>query len=125
MADYQFWTENAKLVVPLGDYSAGTLISDNIWPEPGTWEQFQINVWVSNATGVSIGWISFLETSSDSGSTWTAVPGSATAALAGPGSRSSNAQVPPSTLVRVKTTISGVGVTITGRAYVLATPVLG
>lgn len=124
MVYYNFWNEDAKLVAPLTEYSAGTIVSDPIWPEPGGWENFQINVWIREATGESVEWVSTLETSDDLGDTWTEVPGSGASVTAVPGSGSSNAQAPPSTMVRVRTTIAVVDGTVTGRAYTLVTPPL-
>lgn len=125
MPDYQFWNEDAKLVVPLGEYPVGEQVSDLLWPELGTWENFQINVWVREATGTDPQWVSLLETSDDNGDTWSEVPGSRATVTTIPGSGSSNAQAPPNSLVRVRTIISGSDVTVTGRAYVLVTPPLG
>lgn len=120
----EFRNFDAMLVAPLGDYPAGTYVSELIWPEPGTWENFQINVWVSAATGLTPSWVSVLESSSNGGTTWTTVPGSATPVISAAGSRISNAQVPPNSLVRVKTTVTSVGGVVTGRAFVGVTPVM-
>lgn len=124
MPDYQFWNNDAKLVVPLDSYSTGTMVSDPIWPEPGGWEQFQLNVWIKEVTGFPAEWVSVLETTTDEASIWEEVPGSATPSIGEPGSRVSNAQVPLDTYVRVKTTITASDGTITGRVYALVSPPL-
>lgn len=124
MPNYYFWNNDAQLVVPLAEYPTGTLYSNPVWPEPGGWEQFQINVWIKEVTGFPAEWVSVLETTPDEDTPWEEVPGSATPVIGEPGSRASNAQAPPGTLVRVKTTIAASGGTITGRAFVLVSPPL-